>query len=161
MKRNRPIKLLKKEDVIYLWHIGYYDGPLSGVCLYQGELYYFNVEKENWSSRPRTEKELQEEKKCLGNMFDPEIDSRIVFNKIIYYLYELTDEEYHILFSNHAVFNHCKSLSSTYLYDQERIYNIHKDNEILTKIKNENYINFKPKLKPEKIKYAIYLKGDM
>lgn len=31
-----------KEGVVPLWHAGYWDGPLSGICRYQGEPHYFD-----------------------------------------------------------------------------------------------------------------------
>lgn len=37
---------IKRKDVKYLWHCGYYDGPLSGVCLYKGERCWFEHAKE-------------------------------------------------------------------------------------------------------------------
>lgn len=34
-------------DVEMLWHNGYWDGPLSGVALYDGEMVYFDMAEEN------------------------------------------------------------------------------------------------------------------
>lgn len=33
---------MTKDEIIFLYHSGYWDGPLSGVCLYQGERLWFN-----------------------------------------------------------------------------------------------------------------------
>ena len=37
---------IKRKDVKYLWHCGYWDGPLSGVCLHDGEKCWFDMVKE-------------------------------------------------------------------------------------------------------------------
>ncbi len=35
------------KDVILLWHSGYYDGPLSGMCQFRGEKLWFECEGED------------------------------------------------------------------------------------------------------------------
>lgn len=159
MSKQR-IKLLKREDVIFLWYVDYYDGPLSGICLYEGKLYYFSLEKEKFSSRDRTEIEIQQIKDELKEDYDPIDDDKIFICKDVYYLYELTDKEYHILFSNYSVVTHCCSLNSSYLVGDTPISHRHESNEELEKIKKE-VEKFKPKLIKEKVRYAIYLKSCM
>jgi hypothetical protein len=34
---------IDRKDVRILWHCGYWDGPLSGIALYQGQKYWFRV----------------------------------------------------------------------------------------------------------------------
>jgi len=36
------------EKPIYLWSLGWYDGPLSGICLYEGQKHYFELFDETW-----------------------------------------------------------------------------------------------------------------
>lgn len=31
-----------------LFHVGYWDGPLTGLCEYEGETYFFNTEDDVW-----------------------------------------------------------------------------------------------------------------
>lgn len=33
--------VIPRSDVRYLWHSDYYDGPLSGACLWRGNRYWF------------------------------------------------------------------------------------------------------------------------
>tara|TARA_R110002096_G_scaffold356726_2_gene549969 strand:- start:5 stop:418 length:414 start_codon:yes stop_codon:yes gene_type:complete len=35
--------LLKRKDIKYLWHLSYYDGPISGVGMIGDEFCYFNM----------------------------------------------------------------------------------------------------------------------
>jgi hypothetical protein len=37
---------IKRKDIKYLWHCGYWDGPLSGMCLHDGEKCWFDMVKE-------------------------------------------------------------------------------------------------------------------
>ena len=34
---------IPRQAVRLLWHCGYCDGPLSGMCLYKGERYWFEA----------------------------------------------------------------------------------------------------------------------
>lgn len=36
---NCPI--VDSKEVVYLWHYGYYDGPLSGICEWKNNRYWF------------------------------------------------------------------------------------------------------------------------
>lgn len=49
---------IKRKDVKYLWHCGFWDGPLSGLCLYQGEKCWFDMVKE-YRNASRTFKVLR------------------------------------------------------------------------------------------------------
>lgn len=40
-----------KEGIIPLWHSGYYDGPLSGFCMYKGEPHFFDMKREYLGKR--------------------------------------------------------------------------------------------------------------
>ena len=35
-----------KENIEILWHSGYYDGPVSGACQYNGKLHWFDLKLE-------------------------------------------------------------------------------------------------------------------
>ena len=37
---------IKRKDIECLWHCGFWDGPLSGICLYEGEKCWFDMVKE-------------------------------------------------------------------------------------------------------------------
>ena len=39
---------IERRDVLYQWHIGYEDGPLSGVCLWRGVRYRFQCVEWDW-----------------------------------------------------------------------------------------------------------------
>jgi|GraSoi_2013_60cm_1033757.scaffolds.fasta_scaffold23308_2 hypothetical protein len=34
---------IPRQEVRLLWHCGYWDGPLNGICLYQAERYWFEA----------------------------------------------------------------------------------------------------------------------
>lgn len=40
------IPTVKLEDVKMLWHSGYWDGPLSGIAVYDGKKYWFEIVRE-------------------------------------------------------------------------------------------------------------------
>lgn len=43
---------ISRDQVKFLWHSNYWDGPLSGMCLYQGQKYWFEIIDEFWSPKP-------------------------------------------------------------------------------------------------------------
>ena len=49
---------IKRKDVKYLWHCDYWDGPISGICLYDGEKCWFDQVKE-YNNRSRTFKVIR------------------------------------------------------------------------------------------------------
>lgn len=46
-------KLLPKKAIRLLWHSDYYDGPISGVALYDYKFYYYLIEYEDRLTSPR------------------------------------------------------------------------------------------------------------
>lgn len=42
-KIKSSTKQVARKDVRYLWHNDYWDGPMSGACLYQGERLWFKI----------------------------------------------------------------------------------------------------------------------
>jgi hypothetical protein len=38
-----PGTQIPRQEVRLLWHCGYWDGPLNGMCLYQGKRYWFEA----------------------------------------------------------------------------------------------------------------------
>jgi hypothetical protein len=42
-EEQQPRPQIPRQAVRLLWHCGYWDGPLNGVCLYQGERYWFEA----------------------------------------------------------------------------------------------------------------------
>jgi hypothetical protein len=47
VKREHPPNVPQiKEGIVPLWHGGYWDGPLNGICMYQGEPHFFEMKKE-------------------------------------------------------------------------------------------------------------------
>ncbi len=70
--------LVEQPDLRMLWHNGYYDGPLSGMCKWDGKLYYFDV------------------------AYDDEEESELDYRK--YNLYELTQEELEEELRTHRLF---------------------------------------------------------
>lgn len=80
------IAMINDDKIKLLYHSGYWDGPLSGVCLYQGERLWFN---------------------CVHDYHDKTEDDKYLDMRI-YALYRLTVEEWeqedywHELFEKHV-----------------------------------------------------------
>ena len=50
-KEQKRSSQLSRQEVRLLWYCDYWDGPLSGICFYQGQRYWFEAiepEKENY-----------------------------------------------------------------------------------------------------------------
>lgn len=112
----------EQPDLTMLWHSNYYDGPLSGVAEYNGEMVWFDCED-------------------YGDWGDDKVRS--------YALYRLTDEAKAVLISNHndfreAVGHHCDHVPEQ--YSPFVCKNKEKFNEYYSKNKNahkEIYDNLK------------------
>jgi hypothetical protein len=82
-----------------LWHVGFYDGPLSGLCLYEGRVHWFQIK---------------------GGALDPDEERRDFEIVALSDEQVQAEEERHALWVQH-VGNHCgydennKRLGSTYL----------------------------------------------
>lgn len=83
------IPALSRSEVQLLYHWGYYDGPLSGVCRWRGERYWFT---------------------CV-DMGDDEREART------FHMFEFTEEEWAREDERHALFRECVGTHTD--YDQE------------------------------------------
>jgi len=96
--------LIRREDVTYLWHSGYYDGPLSGACEWRGRRYWFVCVDEEY--RPVVGPDGN---RVLDEYGDPELDDVRVFH-----LVELTPEEWAAVDASHALFRECVGTHTDY-----------------------------------------------
>ena len=105
---------LKNSNTRILYHMNYYDGPISGVCLYEGKKYYFDTIDEvveEW-----TMNDIQWFKHCTENLkhgLEINKEDRIQSNWYrIFAIFETPEESMEIIEEDHKLFqkyvgNHC------------------------------------------------------
>jgi hypothetical protein len=82
---------IQRSDVTYLYHIDYYDGPMSGACLWRGQRYRFECVNEEFRPTGQPDEDGDE---C--------VESVRTFN-----LVELTPEEWALEDERRALFREC------------------------------------------------------
>jgi hypothetical protein len=87
---------IPREAVHLLWHCGYWDGPLSGVCLYQGDRCWFEA----------------------IDPFDEERDDYVYPRRAG--LYRLSPEELHVQEELHRQFQRYMGMHSEYDENEQR-----------------------------------------
>lgn len=87
------LRQVPRIKVKFLWHDNWWDGPLEGVCEYQGKRYWYHYHHENYKKTAKywrrygvfkmTPEELAEEEKwnglfvaCVGNHFQCDENGR-------------------------------------------------------------------------------------
>lgn len=71
-------------DLEMLWHCGYWDGPLSGVALYNGDVVWFEVETDHGMDDDETDYPLQGLREYSLHELTEEQKMDVVFNHIMF-----------------------------------------------------------------------------
>ncbi len=89
-----------------LWHSNYWDGPLSGVILWEGEKCWFDYADEEYVEIPLTEEELKEWAEYEGITVDEiEEDDKIDYDRYRYFnVYRVPKEVMGVIEYNHELF---------------------------------------------------------
>lgn len=93
------MKQIQRSEVEYLWHVGYWDGPLSGICIYNDEVCWFQNFSEDFEPTN-----------------NPEMLDRIRKFKI----YRLSQEQLKFEYDKHACFQQHVGTHCDYDKNKER-----------------------------------------
>jgi len=106
MKTLDELTKLTKGTTRLLYHLNYYDGPLSGIMLWDGKKAYFKFYKEKVIKTPFTKKEKEEWKVICKNK-NWEYDKKECVDyefKWFYKVYKIPKETLKLLDSQHRKF---------------------------------------------------------
>lgn len=89
MTDDKTVPIIDKAEIRLLWDSNYWDGPLSGMALYQGRKHAFDM-----ASDREWEHENPDDEDDIGGISKPRM----------YHLYHLSDEEIEIETNRHRIF---------------------------------------------------------
>ena len=119
MKTISELKEESNGQTRFLFHIGYHDGPLTGIMLFNGEKVYFSHEDDVYEKITFTEEEIQEIKekyKELG-LGEPEDDDIDDYNFHRYFkIYRLPEEILNDIEYEHSLFEKYVGTHTNYYY---------------------------------------------
>jgi len=90
-----------------LWHSNYWDGPLSGVILWNGEKAWFDMQEEKYNERLIPDKEWKEYVDYIKEKYNEEADEddRMEHDRYRYFkVYRLPEEIMNAIVHNHELF---------------------------------------------------------
>ena len=100
----------------YLWSIGYFDGPLNGVCEYANHKHYFEMIDEIWEQLSDDSDDNDSSVDQIGLENSDSADN--LFYMRYFVIRELSPEELAKLEANHDLFQKHVGNNSTYFYDE-------------------------------------------
>lgn len=117
MKRLRELREESKGQTRFLYHLNYWDGPISGIMLFNGVKKYFCQIGED----EHVEEEVSEEEwneyclDCKNRNVEIDEDYKYDYETIrTFGIYELSEEEIEIIEENHKLFQECVGLHTDY-----------------------------------------------
>lgn len=122
MKR---LQELRKEngETRMLWHHDYWDGPQSGVMLWNGEKVWFEMFEEKWEERLIPDKDWEEwiEYYKTKNGVEPDEEDRMEYDRYRYFrVYRLPEETMTAIAHNHELFRKFVGVHTDYEEDGSR-----------------------------------------
>ena len=117
MKSIRELREESKGETRILYHLNYWDGPISGVCLYNGQRCYFNTIDEVTEEYLMSDKDWEDWcmwQLSIGKEIDPDDRTEINWYRI-FAIYETPKEDIEILDENNNMF--CKYVGTHNNYD--------------------------------------------
>jgi hypothetical protein len=120
----KTMKELRNESPDYraLYHLNYWDGPLSGVCLWNGKKQYFNAMHEDMNSY--MEEWPEWERYCKENDIDiyedDDGDEKYYYTHRVFLVYETPGEIMDIIQENHDLFRKHVGTHTDYNEDGHR-----------------------------------------
>jgi len=119
MKEMKQLRLESNGETRVLYHMNFWDGPISGVCLYNGKKCYFDTINEVHEERLMDEEEwIDYCVEMVKHGYDINPDDRNEYNWYrIYAIFETPDEVMEILDENHNLFKKHVGTHCNYNWD--------------------------------------------
>ena len=116
MKAIKELREETKGQTRMLYHLNYWDGPISGVMLWNGERCYFNQSDERSEVREYTESEIENWKKyCIDTNMEFDMDDcRDYYNYRQYKVYKTPLDIMQQLDENHNLFRRYVGIHTDY-----------------------------------------------
>jgi hypothetical protein len=107
MKTLKELREESKGQTRMLWHSNYWDGPLSGVMLWNGEKMWFEMFEEKYVERLMSDEDWKEWVDYYKEKYneEPDEDDRIEYDRPRYFkVYKLPEDIMSAIVHNHELF---------------------------------------------------------
>ena len=146
MKDYQEMKSLRETsngETRVLYHLNYWDGPISGVCLLNGKRHYFDTVDEiheEWTMTDDQWRQYCKENSDLGIETDPEERIQTDWYRV-YGIFETPDEVMEIIEENHQLFTKYVGTHCDYDYGGKRPlhHSVEEHQKVLNKTDHDKF----------------------